>query len=115
MLKRNSLLLFVFCFVTNVGHAQTKVIPAQEIAGRVAIKMKDSLQLTVEQETQVYKINLQLNEEKKLVMQSEKVRDSIGVKLQRIENSRDLRYKAVLPADKYKLYLSKKRNLLSTK
>jgi hypothetical protein len=103
-----------FVLFTYVLHAQTPTpTPAQQVASRIAIKMKDTLGLNVNQQTQIYTINLNINNRKMMVRQQFTNVDSIRIKTQRIERSRDLLYQAVLPPPKYNLYLQKKRNLVT--
>ncbi len=94
-------------------YSQAQLSPEQEIAGRIAQKMKDSLSLNNHLRDQIYNINLQLHNQKATVRQQYAVQDSVRIHVQRIENTRDSLYKGVLSSEKFLLYKLKKRNLVS--
>ncbi len=87
--------------------------PATNLANRIATKMKDTLNLTANQRTQIYNINMQLYNQKLVVRQQYTNLDSVRVNLQRVENKRDSLYHIILPGNKYQLYRQKKRSLIS--
>jgi hypothetical protein len=93
------------------SNAQTS--PANEVAEKIAQKMKDTLALTDAQKGQIFDVNIQLHNQKMLARQHQLVADSLRRQVQRIENTRDSLYNLVLPQEKYLLYLQKKRNLVS--
>ncbi|MGN6264723.1 MAG: hypothetical protein ACTHM5_03570 [Ginsengibacter sp.] len=86
---------------------------ANALANTIATRMQDSLSLTTAQKDQVLNINLQLHSEKNLIRAQYSNRDSVGIKIQRIENTRDSLYKAVLTENQFTLYKLKKRNLVT--
>jgi len=97
------------------GSAFAQQSPAEEIADKIAKKMKDSLQLTTAVQSQLYNVNLQLHGQKMAVRQQYAASsDTLTMMIQRVENTRDSLYRAVLQdEDKYLLYKQKKRNLIS--
>jgi hypothetical protein len=103
-------LSFLF-FSALSAYAQTGNAGIQ-LANTIANKMKDTLALTQQKRNQVFAINIQLHNQKMIVRQQNTNADSIRVKTQRVENTRDTLYKGVLPVNKYQLYLQKKRNLI---
>ena len=104
-------LIIVLCCFSNYSMAQNEA--GKILAAQMAKKMKDSLNLTNQQENAILQINLQLNTQKYLVRQQYAVPDSIRRYLQKAENRRDSLYKSVLPIQSYNLYLSKKKNMLN--
>lgn len=84
-----------------------------EVAQKIAQKMKDSLSLTTSQQQQLYAINIQLHEQKMTARQQGGNPNVIGVNIQRIENSRDSLYKPVLTDQQFVLYRQKKKYLIS--
>lgn len=97
------------------GSAFAQQSPAEEIAEKIAKKMKDSLQLTTVIQNQLYNVNLQLHGQKMTVRQQYAASpDTLTMMTQRIENTRDSLYRTVLQDDsKYLLYKQKKGNLIS--
>lgn len=95
----------------SVG-AEAQVTNAQ-FAQKIAQRMKDSLQLTQQQQTTVYTINLELAEKKQQVRQQTTQQDTLRMNIQKVENMRDSLYKAVLTNEQYLLYRQKKRNLIN--
>lgn len=87
--------------------------PAEVMAQKITVKMKDSLSLTETQQQNIYSINLQLHQLKSQAWQQYNNHDSLRVVVQRIENTRDSLYHGVLNDEKYTLYLQKKRVLVS--
>ena len=110
MFKMVPLIIVVCCFCNN-SMAQNEA--GKKLAAQMAKKMKDSLNLTNQQENAILQINLQLNTKKYLVRQQYAASDSLRRFLQKTENSRDSLYKKVLPAQSYNLYLIKKKNMLN--
>lgn len=102
--------LFCLIFLANTIHAQSK---AGEVSAKIAQKMKDSLQLTEGQREQIYRINMQIAEEKAAVRTRYAGSDSLRLKIQTVENSRDGLYSTVLSAEKYQLYLRKKTSIVN--
>ena len=93
---------------------QAQIDPSAVIASKIAQKMKDSLVLTLTQKEQLYGINIQMANEKKLVWNQYAGKDSlIRIHLQRIESSRDSLYKPVLTEEQFSLYRLKKRSLVN--
>jgi hypothetical protein len=106
--------IILFCLCTSgisVSHAQTPV--AVQLATHIAQKMKDTLGLTNQQQTQVYTVNINLHNLKMAIRQQNTNPDSLQIKIQRIEHGRDSLYHAILGDTKYTLYLQKKRNLVT--
>lgn len=90
--------------------------PQEELAAKIAGKMKDSLGLSTAVHDQIYVINLQLHQQKMAVRsQYANVPDSLRINIQRVENKRDSLYRAVMQSDaKWILYRQKKVNLISS-
>lgn len=106
-----ALMIFLFSVLTqSIGQTQT---PAQQVAERIAQKMKDTLGLNQQKKTQIYNINIQLHEWKTQARTQYGDSDTLGTVIQHIENKRDSLYRSVLPENKYQLYKAKKRNLIS--
>lgn len=100
----------IILFSSIIVNAQT---PAEQIAEKIARKMKDSLQLTDVQKTQIYQLNIQISDQKTLMRNQYTGSDSLRVKTQMVENTRDSLYHTVLSDEKYWLYIQKKRNLVN--
>ena len=102
----------VFILFSVTGQAQ-KSISGTQYASKVAQRMADSLKLTSAQENKVYNINLGLHTQEMDTRKKYTSRDSLAVHFQKIENSRDAMYRAVLTNNQYELYMSKKIELLN--
>lgn len=86
---------------------------AEQLADKIARKMKDSLLLTDQHKNQLYTLNMQLHQQKQIAFARYRGSDSLRIHLQRIENSRDSLYSTVLPPEKFQLYKQKKRALVT--
>jgi uncharacterized protein YxeA len=108
-------LLIALVIIIVAGYsASAQTSNAEVLAGKIAQKMKDTLSLTETQKGQVYTINMQLYQQKETAWQQYGQSDSlVTVHVQRIENTRDSLYKAVLTAPQYILYRDKKRKLVN--
>lgn len=93
--------------------APAQETPAQQVANKIAQKLKDTLSLSELQHKKVLRIHHEMNEKKLLVRQQYQLRDSIASGLQRVENQRDSLYKEILSLQQYELYQQKKRSLVS--
>lgn len=113
MIKIFAGLLFSVFVISNT-YSQNTSNPAVQLAQKIARKMQDSLLLTVEQKDQLYNINLLLHNQKMTARQQYNKPDSLQKALQGIENARDSLYHAVLPDDKYLLYMQKKSTLINS-
>lgn len=102
--------IFLLCCF-QLANAQSD--PATALANKIAVKMKDSLSLTEQQQQQVYQLNLQLHQSKINVRQQYAGTDSLRLRVQWVENTRDSLYRGVLTTEQYLLYLQKKRNLIN--
>jgi hypothetical protein len=87
--------------------------PAETLSNRIADKMKDTLDLTLQQRNHVFAINMQLHQQKQAARQQFTNGDALQVAVQQIERTRDSLYQAVLSNEKYLLYRQKKRTLIS--
>lgn len=87
--------------------------PAEEIANRIAQRMKDTLQLSDSQRVQIYNINMQLSQQKAGMRVQYSNADSLKKKIQLVENSRDGLYQSILSNEKYQLYIDKKKRLVN--
>ncbi len=86
--------------------------PSELLAEKIAARLKDSLQLTVSQKNAIYQVNLDLHQQK-LAARELHPGDSLTHHIQQIENSRDSLYRPILGEEKYPLYRSNKRRLVS--
>lgn len=110
MQKLFFLLLLGFTFLGV--NAQSN--PAEQVAHKIADKMRDTLVLTDAQRGQLYGINMRLHQQKMQARQQHgNDQDVVGKALQQVENTRDSLYKEVLTEQQYVLYQQKKRNLVS--
>jgi len=92
------------------GYSQSA---GEEISNKIAQRMKDSLGLTTDQKSQVYNVNIQLHSQKMLARQQNENVDSLTVRFQRIENTRDSLYRPILTTEQFLLYVDKKKNLVN--
>jgi len=100
--------ILVLCF-----HLQAQDSPAEQLAHRIAGKMKDSLKLTAQQTDAIYSANVQLHKLKMTVRGTYTNPDSLRIHLQRSENIRDSLYRVVLPYSKFLLYKKNKARLIN--
>lgn len=113
-MKNILILLVAIASFNNKSWAQTQPsVAAQEVANKIAQKMKDSLNLTDTQKNQLYEANISLYQQKFSVRQQYSNMDSLRIKTQRIENTRDSLYSNILPVSKYQQYLQRKQQLIS--
>lgn len=106
-------LLLMSAILTKAQSTEQKQDQGERLAKKIAKQLKDSLNLTGSEMNQLFTINLSIHQQKKQLMSSGQNREVIGKGLQRIENTRDSLYKQVIPANKFELYRSKKRNLVN--
>jgi hypothetical protein len=99
--------------ILSMGFLDAQTPVAIQLSSHIAQKMKDSLNLTAQEQNKIYGINMRLYHEKMAARQRFKDPDLLRANTQRIENTRDSLYHKVLPDDKYELYKQKKRNLVS--
>lgn len=104
------LITALFGLFSSVTGAQSA---AEQLADRIAQKMKDSLSLTDAQRQQIYTINMDITARKQAARAISNDRSHIGRQIQQIENSRDSLYKPVLGEEKFMLYKQKKTSLIS--
>jgi hypothetical protein len=110
-----NILLIVFIIVVCCSKTHAQVSPGEQIAIKVAQKMKDTLGLGDEQKQRIYDINMQLLQKSIAVWKQHTVQDSIRYHLQRIEMTRDSLYKPILTADQLQLYRQKKPYLIGSR
>jgi len=106
-------ILVTALLATVVNTIEAQSTTGEQVAGHIAQKMKDSLDLTNALKQQVLTINLQLHNQKSVLWQQFATSDSLGVFVQRVENTRDSLYRNILDEGKYILYKQKKKNLIS--
>ncbi|HEX2844925.1 MAG TPA: hypothetical protein VHN59_00140 [Chitinophagaceae bacterium] len=108
---KNIFLSVILLTITGTAFAQQS--PAEEVAAKIANRMKDSLELTTTVRDQLYDVNLQLHSRKMAVRQQYTEPEALRQAIQQIENTRDSLYSTVLQNEnKYFLYKQKKRNLI---
>ncbi len=105
------IILSAFSFLSALAIAQND--PANQLASKIAQKMKDSLNLTALQKIAIQNTNMDLYLLKKTVRLQHPGSDSLRIFLQRIENKRDTLYSAILSQQEYLLFKQKKRNLVN--
>jgi hypothetical protein len=111
MFSRTTFLTICLICFSVIGYGQS---PADSLARRIAGRMKDTLALTIQQEADIYTINMQLHQQKQAVRQMHgNNADSLRVYIQRAENTRDSLYRMVLPDDRYTQYIQRKRSLIN--
>lgn len=103
-----SALIFSFIIV----NAQKN--PATELAGKIAQRMKDTLNLSDAQKVQVYDINIRLHDQKTALRNQYAGNSLLNTKIQSVENTRDSLYRTVLTQAQFLLYSQKKRTLMSS-
>ena len=105
--------VLIVVLILAVGSLNAQSPAATELANHIAQKMKDSLNLSTQEQNRIYGINMRLYHEKMAARQRFKDPDLLRINTQRIENTRDSLYHKILPDDKYELYRQKKRNLVT--
>lgn len=110
MKRRNIFLLAILLLGWYAANSQNV---ANEIANKIAQRMKDSLHLNESVKNRIYAINMQLHNQKMAARQQHARQDSLGIYIQRIENTRDSLYHKVLSENQYLIYRQKKRKLVN--
>jgi len=106
--------ILIICLLSGFSvNVKAQNTVATQLAEKIAQKMKDSLLLSESQKEQLYTINLQLSDRKSAVRQQYATSDSLGIKIQLVEKTRDSLYKAVLTEQQFILYRQKKKNLVN--
>jgi len=108
-----SVLLLLAFESSNAQQSNSNNNQAVVLAQKMAKKMKDSLELSAQQRQQLYQVNMNLNDQKQAIRQQNPSPDSLQVKIQKVERTRDSLYLPILGTEKYQLYLQKKKNLIS--
>jgi hypothetical protein len=106
-------IFFVIVLLAITAYALAQGSPAESVASKIALKMKDSLSLTQAQRAQIYSINIQLHNQKASARQQFGATDSLGRVIQRIEYTRDSLYGTVLTEQQMIQYKEKKASLIS--
>lgn len=102
----------LFLFIGVASRAQSAA--AIQVAGRIAQRMKDSLSLSDQQKDSIYSLNILLSNRKAELRQQYTNMDSLEHHFQLVESSRDSLYRIVLGEEKYQLYKTRKRSLISS-
>jgi len=111
-------LLVIFALVlltgyNTVGQVNSGNSVAENLAKKIADRMKDTLALTEQQRNSIFEINMQIHNQK-MEKRKQYANDPLmGNQLQRVENTRDSLYRAVLPEDKFILYRKKKPSMMN--
>lgn len=86
----------------------------QELAAKLALRMKDSLQLTPTVQQQLYETNIQLHYQKMSMWQQFKNSpDTLARMIQRVEDSRDSLYKRIIGEEKFGTYIIRKKTIIN--
>jgi len=104
---------FLLVLFNLAGYSQQTIDYADQYAKKVAQRMEDSIGITEQQKSMIYKINSSIAEQKKAVWQNYTNRDSVQVYIQAIEDKRNSLYNGMLTYDQYEAYLQKKHNILN--
>jgi hypothetical protein len=111
---KTAVLLIVLAFCVFSLKAQTPANPAEDVANKIATKMKDSLGLTDTQRTEVYAINMNLHTQKQNARELHTGNaQATAAAVQNIEKTRDSLYQTVLTAAQFTIYKQKKRFLIN--
>lgn len=110
MKKIYCLLLMLVFIINKETSAQSNT--SSQLSTRIADRLKDSLTLTSVQRDSIYQVNQRLALQKATIRQTV-TGDSLRIRIQKIENTRDSLYKPILGEEKYLLYKSKKITLLN--
>lgn len=102
--------LSILAVITVTCKAQSV---SDQLADKLAKKMRDSLSLTNRQYEELQVINKQLSEDKSQLWLKYNTQDSLRVYLQKIENKRDSLYSIPLTPQQYSIYKQRKRTLLN--
>jgi hypothetical protein len=92
-------------------HSQSS--PGVILSGKIADRMRDSLQLTNLQRDSIYAVNITIMQRKTAVRQRYTSPDSLRYWIQLEERSRDSLYRPFLTEQQYGLYKSQKGILIS--
>ena len=111
-MKKYILLSFFLSAECQFSFCQTS--PSEQLAQRIANKMKDTLALSSVQTQSVYIINLNLHTKKMQARTLSTDRVVVGRAIQALEKTRDSLYKIGLTPTQYQYYLQKKRNLIKS-
>lgn len=118
-MKKLTLLLCscVCLWVTSLAqnNQNKKEDKGQELATRMADRLRDSLSLSPSQRQAIYEVNLDLHKQKMKAWEKTKDRGVLGKELQKIEDKRDKEYQKFLTDEQYQNYRKKKRNLISAR
>ena len=105
--------LIVITAYSAVGQVNSGNQVAENLAKKIADRMKDSLGLSEQQRNSIFDVNMQIHNQK-MEKRKQYVNDPLlGNKLQKVENTRDSLYRAVLPEDKFILYKKKRTNIVN--
>ncbi len=109
MLKHLIFLTLTFSSINTFA----QVSPNEKVTQRITKNLIDSLGLSEKQSIQINDINKQLQEFKMEQWKIYSNRDSLRMAIQRIENTRDSLYKAVISEESFIKYKKKKASLIN--
>lgn len=112
MIKKTQFIILLFLIFAKVALCQTAI--SENVSAKIARQMRDTLGLSRAQEIQIIKMNQLIATQKQKVRNTYTSVDSLQKYIQKAEGMRDSLYKKIL-ADKYALYLEKKRNIVNYK
>jgi capsular polysaccharide biosynthesis protein len=107
------IILFAVITIFTINVKSQPANAAEQLADKIAKKMKDTLNLTGQQKHQIYDVNMSLHNQKQAARLLYTSHDSLTRAIQHIERTRDSLYLPILGQEKYQLYLPKKRNLVN--
>ncbi|MBY0349080.1 MAG: hypothetical protein K2W79_12545 [Hydrotalea flava] len=108
-----TLLFAIICKAQSSSNNAIAEYNGNQLAEKLAKKMKDSLDLTGQQKQQLKDVNKQLHNSKMALRNQYSGQDSVlTIKIRQVENTRDSLYRPILGEQKFLLYRQKKINLL---
>jgi hypothetical protein len=106
-------LIAILLALTPILSLHAQPAPYEQVASKIAQKMKDSLVLSDAQFQAIYEANLELHHKKSAIRKQFENTDSLSKQIQKTEQQRDALYYFVLSATQYNIYKQKKRTLIS--
>jgi hypothetical protein len=107
------IILFAIITILSINVKSQPANAAEQLADKIAKKMKDTLNLTGQQKHQIYNVNMSLHNQKQAARQTYTNQNQLTIAIQGIEHTRDSLYLPILGQEKYQLYLLKKRHLIN--
>lgn len=110
---KKAILISCFLLASYASLRAQQATSPEALAQRIAQRIKDTLNLSHDQQQALYTINMQLHNQKMEYRRQYGNNSALGTYLQQVENTRDSLYKAIIPTEKFGLYKQKKRMLVN--